>query len=385
MRKFWISILVCLQVVSLFSVCVFGYTVDDVRDLVGEERVDDKFTQEEINMVIKQYQQVEYENMTLKLFAIGKEIDFDSKVIEEYNRLEKELEGAIDLYANDFQGGKPLSEVLSDRSKVESILHKIDSLRDLGYDIDVEYIPNVWTDKYEEVNAVISEMNSFYDLGDLGQGLKVPYIATFRIYSPFGPRLNKFTYDSVENHTGLDFDIPIGTLVMAQWNGVVSKIYTTETMGNTVEISHGQNLKSIYSHLGKITVEVGQKVNQYDAIAVTGNTGKMVTPHLHFAVYLDGEYINPIYLYGNEGLMAFKTYASTYASANSQIREIEGNLKLSPSKVVEEEKEENSGLILYVEQEGFSRDSFLENYHKNKEQEEAPEVIELPEGITLVD
>ena len=116
----------------------------------------------------------------------------------------------------------------------------------------------------------------------------------------------------------------------------------------------------------------------------------MAFPHLHFGVYLDGEYINPIYLYGTEGLMAFKTYASTYASANSQIREIEGNLKLSPSKVVEEDnKQENSGLIIYVEQDGFSRDLFIENQVKNQKNTNPDEnkdaILEIPDGITLVD
>lgn len=385
MRKFLISILVCLQVVSLFSVCVFGYTVDDVRDLVGQERVDDKFTESEINMVIRQYEQIEYENMTLKLFAIGKELDIDSELLAEYAKLEADLEAAIDDFANNFESGEPLTTVLSSKSIVESILHKIESLRDIGYDIDVEYIPNVWTEKYEEVNKVISEMNSYYDLGDLGEGMKVPYIGTFRIYSPFGPRLNKFTYDSVENHTGLDFNIPIDTVVISQWNGVVSKIYTTDTMGKTIEISHGQNLKTVYSHLGDIRVKVGQRVTQYEAIGTTGNTGKMVSPHLHFGVYLDGKFINPIYLYGSEGLMAFKTYASTYASANSQIREIENNLKSSPTKVVEEEEEKNSGLILYVEQEPFDRNAFIKNSIKIETEDETESIVEIPDGITLVD
>lgn len=385
MRKFLISILVCLQVVSLFSVCVFGYTVDDVRDLVGQERVDDKFTESEINTVIKQYEQIEYENMTLRLFAIGKELDIDSELLAEYDKLEADLEVAIDNFANNFESGEPLTDVLSSKSIVESILHKIESLRDIGYDIDVEYIPNVWTEKYEEVSKVIAEMNSYYDLGALGEGMKVPYVGTFRIYSPFGPRLNKFTYDSIENHMGLDFNIPLDTVVISQWNGVVSKIYSTDTMGKTVEISHGQNLKTVYSHLGNIKVKVGQRVSQYEAIGTTGNTGKMVTPHLHFGVYLDGKFVNPIYLYGSEGLMAFKTYASTYASANSQIREIESNLKSSPTKVVEEEKEKIDSPVVFVEEEPFNRNAFIENSIKIEDEDESKPVVEIPDGITLVD
>ena len=338
MRKVFLYFLVCLQLISLLSVNAFAYTVDDVRDLVGKQRVDDKFTAYEIETVITQYNMIEYQNQTLKMFELGKEIDIDSKLIEEYARLEKELEGAIDIFANHFQGGSPISEVLSSKSRVESILHEINSLRNIGMDIDVEYIPNVWDEKYKEVQAVIAEMNAFYDIGDVGEEMRVPYVGLFEIYSPFGTRLNKFTYDTLEVHNGIDFLVELNTTVRAQWNGVVSKIYSTETMGKTIEISHGDNLITIYSHLGDINVKEGDEVSQYQAIAKTGNTGKMAKPHLHFAVKLDGDYINPIYLYGSKGLVAFKTYASIYASSNLEAQRLENQIKPGPSKVVEEEE-----------------------------------------------
>ena len=193
MRRIFSCLMVGFLLVSLFSVNVFAYTVDDIRDLVGKERVDDRFTQEEMDMVIQQYESIERENMMLKMFAIGKEIDLDSGLIAEYDALEKELELAIDVFGNAFEGGEPITEVLKSKSKVESILHKIDSLRDIGYEVDVEYIPNIWTEKYEEVQEVINEMSTFYDIGEIGQEMLVPYLGTFKIYSAFGPRLNKFT------------------------------------------------------------------------------------------------------------------------------------------------------------------------------------------------
>ena len=355
-------------VVSLFSVNTFAYTVDDIRDLVGKERVDDRFTQEEMNMVIQQYQNIERENLMLKMFAIGKEIDLDSELIAQYDALEKELEVAIDDFANAFECGSSISEVLKKKSIVESILHRIDSLRDIGYDIDVEYVPNVWTEKYEEVQEVINEMSKFYDIGDIGEEMLVPYLGTFNIYSAFGTRLNKFTYDSVENHHGIDFDVPLNTMVLAQWSGIVSKIYTTESGGKTVEISHGDNLKTVYSHLGEILVVLGENVGQYEGIGRTGNTGKMVTPHLHFEVILDGEYINPIYLYGEKGLSAFKTYASIYASEWSKYNKIKDDIKSEPTKETIPVEEKVESVIFYVEpidQVGFSLNKFRDNYFSN--------------------
>ena len=377
MRRILVWFLVCLQLISLLSVNVFAYTVDDVRDLLGKERVDDKFTQSEINAVISQYSSIEALNQTLRMFEIGKEIDINSELIAEYDRLEKELKEAIDIFANHFQGGSPLSEVLASKSKVESILHKIDSLRDLGMEIDVEYIPNVWTDKYEEVQEVIAEMNSFYDIGEVGEQMRVPYVGRFTIYSPFGTRLNMFTYDSIEVHNGIDFLMEIGTAVRAQWNGVVSKIYTTETGGKTIEISHGNNLTTIYGHLGDIYVVVGERVNQYDRIAKTGNTGEMVKPHLHFGVMLDGEYVNPIYLYGSKGLNAFKTYASTFASSNLEAQRLENEIKEGPSKVVEE-VEPTPVWATPRENEAFD----IKEFYKNLYGEDNEEEIENDNGNT---
>ena len=376
MRKCCMILLVYVQLVFLFSVNVFGYTVDDVRDLLGKERVDEKFTQQEIDIVVNQYEQIERANFLAKLFDIGKEIDIDSDLIEQYNVLETETISAKEELAVNFQGGAPLETVLLSKSKLESLLHKIDSLRDIGFDIEVEYVPNIWEEKYTEVQEVVGELSEYYDIGDIGKDMSVPYAGVFEIYSPFGLRLNRFTFDSVEMHNGIDFDVPAGTSVLSQWKGIVSKIYTTDSGGNTVEISHGKNLKTVYSHLGKIFVSVGDEVEQYQSIAVTGNTGKMVQPHLHFSIYLDGEAVNPIYLYGLDGLNAFKEYVSTYPSRNLEMQELEKELKLEPTKVTDPPKvqeEEHESFILGGSQGsvGFDRHSFIENAYEKYE--ETPE------------
>ena len=99
-------------------------------------------------------------------------------------------------------------------------------------------------------------------------------------------------------------------------------------------------MKTIYTHLNSIDVSIGQEVLQYEVIGKSGNTGISERPHLHFGVFLDGEYINPIYLFGTNGLMAFKTFVSENPALDFDKREVEENLKDLPSKVVEKEEEE---------------------------------------------
>lgn len=95
-------------------------------------------------------------------------------------------------------------------------------------------------------------------------------------------------------HAGLDFKGPIGTLVMAAADGVVSFAGYHNGYGNCIEITHANGLVTRYAHLSRYNVEVGQTVKRGIQIGNIGNTGRSTGPHLHFEVRLDGEAINPM-------------------------------------------------------------------------------------------
>lgn len=333
----------CLTLCLLLSfsfINVFAYTVDDVRDLLGKERVDDIYTQEEIDEVIRQYNQIEEANMQYYLFELASQLSTNKELIAEYERLEVELVKAKEELAKSFKQGDSLPEVLKKKSRVESIMTEIDSLREIGYNIEVEYIENIWSEEYEKVQNVVSQLSTQYDIGVVGGEMKIPVNYGFYIEYPFGLKLNQKTFDSVTMHNGLDFRVPENTIVYAQWNGIVSNVYESTVGGKTIEISHGPDMKTIYTHLNSIDVSIGQEVLQYEVIGKSGNTGISERPHLHFGVFLDGEYINPIYLFGTNGLMAFKTFVSENPALDFDKIEVEENLKDLPSKVVEKEEEE---------------------------------------------
>jgi len=117
------------------------------------------------------------------------------------------------------------------------------------------------------------------------------------IASGFGYRIDPI-YKTVKMHTGLDFTAPIGTPIYATGNGVVSTAeYDAGGYGNNVVIDHGYGYETLYGHMSKIKVRVGQKVKRGEVIGWIGNTGKSTGPHCHYEVIRNGQKVDPIHFF----------------------------------------------------------------------------------------
>lgn len=112
-----------------------------------------------------------------------------------------------------------------------------------------------------------------------------------RLSSGFGVRNDPFGSGSTGNHYGQDIANAIGTPVHAAAAGRVSYSGTMNGYGNVVMIEHsinGRTYGTVYGHLDKREVSVGQKVSRGQEIAKMGNTGGSTGPHLHFEIHVDG-------------------------------------------------------------------------------------------------
>ncbi|NQU36513.1 MAG: M23 family metallopeptidase, partial [Actinobacteria bacterium] len=85
-------------------------------------------------------------------------------------------------------------------------------------------------------------------------------------------------------HTGLDFVVKEGTNVKAAASGTVVEAGSAGAYGNAITIKHDNGMKTMYAHLSKIKVTVGQQVSFGELIGKSGPTGNSTGPHLHFAV-----------------------------------------------------------------------------------------------------
>lgn len=111
--------------------------------------------------------------------------------------------------------------------------------------------------------------------------------------SGFGYRIHP-VYKVSKFHAGLDFPARVGTAIQASGDGVVVEAGWHHGYGNCVKISHGYGYETLYAHLNKMTVRVGERVKKGHKIGEVGDTGLSTAPHLHYEVHYKGNPINPI-------------------------------------------------------------------------------------------
>ena len=112
-----------------------------------------------------------------------------------------------------------------------------------------------------------------------------------------GPITSGFGQRGGNLHAGIDFGAPIGTPIYAASNGSVIAAGAASGFGQWVKLRHPGNITTVYGHISRWTVTVGQAVQAGQLIAYSGNEGRSTGPHLHFEVRVDDTPIDPVIFY----------------------------------------------------------------------------------------
>ncbi len=121
-----------------------------------------------------------------------------------------------------------------------------------------------------------------------------------RMASGFGMRIHPI-YKVPKMHAGLDFSAPEGTEIFATGDGKVVEVKNERTgYGRHVVIDHGYGYQTLYAHMSKSNVRVGQRIKRGDVIGAVGNTGLSSAPHLHYEVIKDDVKIDPANFFFND-------------------------------------------------------------------------------------
>ena len=95
-------------------------------------------------------------------------------------------------------------------------------------------------------------------------------------------------------HLGVDLKAPEKTEIYAVNDGKVVLTANLSNYGKTVIIDHGLGIFSMYLHLEEFKVSLGQMVGRGQTIGLSGDTGYVTGPHLHFSMRVDGTRVDPV-------------------------------------------------------------------------------------------
>lgn len=139
------------------------------------------------------------------------------------------------------------------------------------------------------------EQNEIYSSFTSAQWTDFPHFirpTVGKFSNSFG-RKRFFNGEERAPHSGLDIPAPVGQKVVAPAAGTVVAVGDYFFNGKTVLVDHGQGLISMFCHLSKINVEVGQKLNQGETLGLVGKTGRVTGAHLHWGMSLNNARVDP--------------------------------------------------------------------------------------------
>lgn len=252
-------------------------------------------------------------------FALLFDTPEEHRMREQTKRLNEEYE----MLSNRYDSLEIILDNITQRDQsVFRILFETDP-----YDLDIERqeerlaiheknISKTQKQLNSELSARIDELGkqadkleaSWHKINDLGEKIgeninSIPSIQPVLnkqltlLTAGYGTILNPF-YRTLKSHQGVDYTVGEGSSIFATADGVVKEISDkNSTLGKTIVIDHGNGYQTSYSHLLSVGVRRGQRVQRGDIIALSGNSGLSLAPHLHYEVRYNDLRIDPIHYF----------------------------------------------------------------------------------------
>ena len=173
---------------------------------------------------------------------------------------------------------------------------------------EIEANIDKYRDQYDEMERQEKEAQAEIDklIADLQRQEKIsgttvkstgtyiwPSEASKTVTSLFGTRWHP-VYQMYKTHTGIDIGADYGTNILASDSGTVVLSTYSSSYGNYVIINHGGGRTTLYAHMSKRLVSLGDSVDQGDIIGLVGSTGVSTGNHIHFEVTEGGTRVNPL-------------------------------------------------------------------------------------------
>ncbi len=241
-----------------------------------------KIQQQELSEMKQRYEQMT-EQLELMEEALANLHERDAAIYRQVLELDPTDEG----FWNGGRGGSDKYEGLRDLSDAELLAALSDRIQQMRKRLALmAEVQQQILAAAQEKGEMLKAIPSIRPVRRLNR--KLEYL------SGFGYRKHP-AFDIQKLHTGIDFGAPKGTAVYATGHGKVIKVIMRKNgYGRHIIIDHGFNYKTLYAHLSKIEVKVGEQVKRGQIIGRVGSTGAATAPHLHYEVIYKKKKINPL-------------------------------------------------------------------------------------------
>ncbi len=235
-----------------------------------------------------------YDDLLTRMYYIEKMADHDQAIIDaialdkatfEDKRATLEAKrAALDEQRVTLNAKK--TELDEEKANAEKLLKEIEADQK-ALEEEQKKIDEKMTVAKAQLDALIAA-ESKKDVGSkyVGGGFRWPAPGYGHITSPYGMRWGKL-------HKGIDIGAPTGAKIVASNEGKITTSAYNSSYGNYVIINHGGGYMTVYAHLSKRLVSVGQYVAKGQTIGLCGSTGHSTGPHLHFEIRVNGTAVNP--------------------------------------------------------------------------------------------
>lgn len=113
-----------------------------------------------------------------------------------------------------------------------------------------------------------------------------------RVTCDYGWRYHPIT-GNLDFHNGMDIAAPMGSGIYTVFPGTVTQRGQSSIYGNYIEVTHSDNLRTVYCHCDQLLAPEGANLRAGERVATVGSTGISTGPHLHFEVLVDGTFYDP--------------------------------------------------------------------------------------------
>ena len=209
-----------------------------------------------------------------------REIELKEKEIDTLVEKEKKLQSQNQFYSMQIKGKV---------QDIEELSSKLDHIEEMiGLKNEEEKKEEITKEALESLkNERIKE----YVLKTIPNGLPLD---SMEITSAFGYRIHPVSKKK-KFHRGIDLKAKRNTPVYSTADGIVSFVQARNIgdFGRVIKIEHNYGFQTIYAHLNKTNVKVGDIVRKGDVIAFSGSSGRSTAPHLHYEVKYASMVLNP--------------------------------------------------------------------------------------------